>query len=84
MTDEAQTPEPGKYDEINSDIALTEAKIRQIVQTINQLDAQTAQIAQQKTQIIAELNAHQGVLRFLNDKLPDEKPTPVKSDEDSD
>jgi|TARA_R110000824_G_scaffold3522_20_gene16701 hypothetical protein len=53
-------------DDIKQDIADAQAQIQKIVETLRGLDAQRAKI-------VPELNAHQGVLRFLLDKLPAEE-----------
>ena len=51
------------YDDIKQDIASAQAQIKEMVETLRGFDAQRAQI-------IPELNASQGVLRFLLEKLP--------------
>ena len=54
------------YEDIKQDIADTQTKMQQIIETLKGLDAQRAQI-------VPELNASQGVLRFLLEKLPAEE-----------
>ena len=54
------------YDDIKQDIASAQAQIKEMVETLRGFDAQRAQI-------IPELNASQGVLRFLLEKLPIEE-----------
>ena len=53
-------------DDIKQDIADAQTKIQQIVETLRGIDAQRAQV-------VPELNAQQGVLRFLLEKLPAEE-----------
>ena len=52
-------------DDIKQDIADAQTKIQQIIETLRGIDAQRAQV-------VPELNAQQGVLRFLLEKLPAE------------
>ena len=53
------------YDDIKQDIADAQTKIQQLSATLNSLDSQRAQI-------VPELNAQQGVIRFLIEKIPAE------------
>ena len=49
-------------DDIKQDIADAQTKIQQIVETLRGIDAQ-------REQVVPELNAQQGVLRFLLETL---------------
>jgi hypothetical protein len=70
-------------DDIKQDIADAQTKIQQIVETLRGIDAQ-------REQVVPELNAQQGVLRFLLDKIPVEdresilNPPQIEESADSD
>jgi len=53
------------YDVIQQDLAEAQNKLRQLAETLRNLDAQRAQI-------IPEINGQQGIIRFLVDKIPGE------------
>ena len=71
------------YGDIKQDIADAQIKIQQIAETLRVLDAQRAQI-------VPELNAQQGIIRFLLEKIPVEEresilnPSQIEESADSD
>ena len=60
------------YSEIKDDITAEQAKANQIIQIINNIDSEKTKLDESRSQAIAELNAHQGVLRFLLEKMPED------------
>ena len=61
------------YNEIKDDITAEQAKANQIIQIINNIDSEKTKLDESRSQAIAELNAHQGVLRFLLEKIPEDE-----------
>ena len=61
------------YSEIKDDITAEQAKANQIIQIINNIDSEKTKLDESRSQAIAELNAHQGVLRFLLEKIPEDE-----------
>ena len=61
------------YSEIKEDIVAEQAKANEIIQVINNIDSEKTKLDESRSQAIAELNAHQGVLRFLLEKIPEDK-----------
>ena len=61
------------YDDIKVDIVAEQAKANDIVQVITKIDSEKARLDETRSQAIAELNAHQGVLRFLLEKIPEDE-----------
>tara|TARA_R110002074_G_scaffold174258_1_gene337250 strand:+ start:341 stop:619 length:279 start_codon:yes stop_codon:yes gene_type:complete len=61
------------YSEIKDDITTEQAKANQIIQVINNIDSEKTKLDESRSQAIAELNAHQGVLRFLLEKIPEDE-----------
>ena len=61
------------YGDIKVDIVAVQAKAAEVVRVINNLDSEKAKLDGSRSQAIAELNAHQGVLRFLLEKLPEDE-----------
>ena len=61
------------YSEIKNDITAEQAKANQIIQIINNIDSEKTKLDESRSQAIAELNAHQGVLRFLLEKIPEDE-----------
>ena len=61
------------YGDIKVDIVAVQAKAAEVVRVINNLDSEKAKLDGSRSQAIAELNAHQGVLRFLLEKIPEDE-----------
>jgi len=61
------------YDDIKVDIVAEQAKANQIIQIISNIDSEKTKLDESRSQAIAELNAHQGVLRFLLEKMPEDE-----------
>ena len=61
------------YSEIKDDITTEQAKANQIIQVINNIDSEKTKLDESRSQAVAELNAHQGVLRFLLEKMPEDE-----------
>jgi hypothetical protein len=61
------------YSEIKNDIVAEQAIANDIIQVINNIDSEKAKLDSSRSQTMAELNAHQGVLRFLLDKIPEDE-----------
>lgn len=61
------------YGEIKVDIVAEQATANQIIQIINNIDSEKTKLDESRSQAIAELNAHQGVLRFLLEKIPEDE-----------
>jgi hypothetical protein len=61
------------YSEIKEDIVAEQAKANEIIQVINNIDSEKTKLDESRSQAIAELNAHQGVLRFLLEKIPEDE-----------
>ena len=61
------------YSDIKDDITAEQAKANQIIQIINNIDSEKTKLDESRSQAIAELNAHQGVLRFLLEKIPEDE-----------
>ena len=61
------------YEDIKVDIVAEQAKANQIIQIINNIDSEKTKLDESRSQAIAELNAHQGVLRFLLEKMPEDE-----------
>ena len=57
------------YEDIKVDIVAEQAKANQIIQIINNIDSEKTKLDESRSQAVAELNAHQGVLRFLLEKM---------------
>ena len=61
------------YTDIKDDIREAQGKANEIVQIMNNIDSEKARLDEQRSQAVAELNAQQGVLRFLLDKMPEDE-----------
>ena len=61
------------YSEIKEDIVAEQAKANEIIQVINNIDSEKTKLDESRSQPIAELNAHQGVLRLLLEKIPEDE-----------
>jgi hypothetical protein len=53
------------YDDIKQDVADAQTKIQKVSETLKGLESQRAQL-------VSEINAQQGVIRFLVEKIPAE------------
>jgi len=61
------------YGDIKVDIVAEQATANQIIQIISNIDSEKTKLDESRSQAIAELNAHQGVLRFLLEKMPEDE-----------
>jgi len=61
------------YGDIKVDIVAEQATANQIIQVISNIDSEKTKLDESRSQAIAELNAHQGVLRFLLEKIPEDE-----------
>ena len=61
------------YGDITVDIISEQAKANDVVKGINKIDAEKAKLDETRSQAIAQLNAHQGVLQFLLGKMPEDE-----------
>ena len=61
------------YGDITVDIIAEQAKANDVVQAINKIDAEKTKLDETRSQAIAQLNAHQGVLQFLLGKMPEDE-----------
>jgi FtsZ-binding cell division protein ZapB len=61
------------YGDIKVDIVAEQATANQIIQVISNIDSEKTKLDESRSQAIAELNAHQGVLRFLLGKIPEDE-----------
>jgi len=61
------------YTDIKDDIREAQGKANEIVQIMNNIDSEKARLDEQRSQAVAELNAQQGVLRFLLEKMPEDE-----------
>jgi hypothetical protein len=61
------------YGDIKVDIVAEQVTANQIIQVISNIDSEKTKLDESRSQAIAELNAHQGVLRFLLEKIPEDE-----------
>ena len=59
------------YAEVKADIIAEQATANTIIAAMQNIDSEKAKLDQTRQQAVAELNAHQGVLRFLLEKMPE-------------
>ena len=58
------------YEDIKVDIIAEQATANTLIRTIQDIESEKAKLDQERQRTVAELNAHQGVLRFLLEKCP--------------
>ena len=61
------------YAEVKADIIAEQATANTIIAAMQNIDSEKAKLDQTRQQAVAELNAHQGVLRFLLEKMPEDE-----------
>ena len=65
------------------DKKLAEEQVQKIVNAVKGIDEQIAGLQQQRQQGVAELNANQGVVRFLTEKIEAEAKAKAEVDKEA-